>query len=251
MEKSLLRDMLFQKYFECADGVLVSDLLDKLSYIPETWKKLHLLCQNGIKHFHPFGALYSCRLINHNQKKYLILKIGSWNYVIIDIENKENITEEQFKDDFNEDFFVEYFDERKEDDESLYSVLYNISKYNGDIEELLSFYIENENILCLSSELSYKFKIDIAVTRFYVDFANSRANMTFLTPDQFLYEHLFLNYDLTPSSMQDAIEKIGIEKMYEIFDKIKDIRIPRECIPNDLYQEYLNQCNKKYKTRNI
>jgi len=252
MEKSLLRDMLFQKYFECVDGILVSDLLDKLSYIPETWKKLHLLCQNKIKHFHSFSALYACKLVEYNKKKYLILKIRCWNYVIIDIERRENITEEEFINDFNEDFFVKYFDERKEDDESLYSVLYNISKYNGDIEELLNFYIENQNVLCLSSELSYKFRIDNAVTSFYVDFANARANMIFQTPDQFLYEHLFLNYDLTPSSMQDAIEKMGIEKMYEIFDKIKDIRIPEECIPNDLYLEYLNQCNisankKRYK----
>lgn len=31
--------------------------------------------------------------------------------------------------------------------------------------------------------------------------------------------------------------------MREIFGKIKDIRIPIECIPSDLYQQYLIQCN--------
>lgn len=251
MDKSLLRDKLFQKYFECTDGILISDLVDKLSYIPLIWSKLHLLCQINIKYFHPFSLLYGCKLIEYNKKKYLILKIGCWNYVIIDIKTKKNITNEEFESDFNEDFFVNNFGERRENDENMYYILYDISKYNGDIDELLDFYIENENILNLSSELSYEFNVDGAITSLDIDFINAKAIMTFLTRDQLLYEHLFLNYDLTPSLMQDAHEKMGIEKMNEIFNKIKEMRIPIEWIPNDLYLEYLNQCNKKVYTRNI
>ena len=251
MNKMLLRDRLFQKYFECDDGILISDLLDKLSYIPIVWMKLKQFCQANIKHFDHFSTLGACKIIEHNTNKFLILKLSCWRYVIIDIEKKENITKELFKNEFNEDFFVDNFDERKEEGKNLYDLLYRVSKYTGDIDELLNFYIENENILNLSAELNYKFNIDDAVTNFYVDFVNSRANIVFLTPDQFLYEHLFLNYDLTPWSLQDAGEKMGMDKMNEIFSKIKDIRIPVECIPSDLYQEYLNQYTKKTYTKKI
>ena len=34
MEKTELRNQLFNKYFDIEDGVLVTDLVDKLSFIP-------------------------------------------------------------------------------------------------------------------------------------------------------------------------------------------------------------------------
>ena len=63
-----------------------------------------------------------------------------------------------------------------------------------------------------------------------------------------MYEQLFLNYDLTPFSMQDAIHKMGIDKMNEIFSRVNGISIPIECISSDLYEIYLN--NKKLKMKN-
>jgi len=43
--------------------------------------------------------------------------------------------------------------------------------------------------------------------------------------------------------MQDAQNKIGLEKMQEMFERIKDIKIPKEVIPYDLYQQFLIQSN--------
>ena len=88
-----------------------------------------------------------------------------------------------------------------------------------------------------------KLEVESAWTWFYIDFVNAHIQLGFQTPNQNLYEQLFLNYDLTPYGMQDAQQKMGIEKMKEIFSKIKDIKIPKECIPDDLYQQYLAQVN--------
>ena len=105
--------------------------------------------------------------------------------------------------------------------------------------------MENRNLLELSTELHYRLDIDEAWTFFFIDFANAEAQMGFQTPDQFLYEQLFLKYDLTPLRMQDAQEKIGITRMQEMFEKIKDLKIPIEVIPKDLYQQFLKQCNTR------
>lgn len=245
MEKTQLRNKLFNKYFEIEEGIPVIDLTGKLDFISEVWKKLRLLCMTNIRHFHPYNPIYSCKIVEHNKKKYFILKIGFWEYCIIDIEKKENITIEQFKNDFNENFFVNNFDEQRDECENIYSSSYRITKYTGDIEELLKFYIENQNVLSLTSEIYYEFKIENAVTNFRIDFMNANAVMSFETPDQFLYEHLFLKYDLTPSPMQDAHDKIGIERMKEMFSVIQNIKIPFEFIPDDLYQQYLIQSNKE------
>lgn len=78
-----------------------------------------------------------------------------------------------------------------------------------------------------------------------MDFASSNVQMGFQTPDQALYEQFFFRYDLTPSKLQDVQNKnkINIDKIQEIFSKVKDISLPVECIPNDLYEQYLMKYN--------
>lgn len=245
MKKGELRNQLFNKYFDIEDGILATDLVDKLSFIPELWKKLHLLCENNIEYFDALSTLEKIKVISYKQKKCLILKLRMFQYVIIDIDKNENITEEEFKEKFDEDFFVNNFDEIKPEDNKTLFNLYHINKYNGDVQELIDFYVENHSLLELSTELHYRLNIEEAWTYFFIDFVNAEVQMGFQTPDQFLYEQLFLRYDLTPSRSQDAQEKIGVSRMQEMFEKIKDLRIPIEVIPNDLYQQFLNQCNTR------
>ena len=126
-------------------------------------------------------------------------------------------------------------------------MFYDIEKYDSNIEELLDFYMENEQVLNLSKKIHYVLKVDNAWTYFHIDFVNASGQLSFETRDQFLYEQLYLRYDLTPSKMQDAKNKIGLEKMQEMFQKIKEIKIPQEVIPNDLYKEYLIKCNEESK----
>ena len=38
--------------------------------------------------------------------------------------------------------------------------------------------------------------------------------------------------------MQDAQSRIGLEKMKEMFTRIKTIKIPLDVIPHDLYEQY-------------
>ena len=70
-----------------------------------------------------------------------------------------------------------------------------------------------------------------------IDLANGTAQLGFQTPYQFLYEQLFLKSDLTPSRMQDAISKIGMDKMREMFSRVKDIQLPEAVIPTIYYEQ--------------
>lgn len=234
MEKNEFRDALFKKYFEIENGILVSDLVDKLSFLVEIWNELRMLCKNNIEWF---SSLSKIKMLDYNNKKYLIIKLQLWNYVIIDIEKMENITEQEFKNNFSETFFVENFGEKAEGND-IFNKLYEINDYNGNIKELIDFYIKNEKWFSIASRIHYKIEYQNAWTYFNINFVNKSAQIGFETNDQFLYEQLYLNYDLTPSKMQDAQNKIGIEKMREMFNKIKDIKIPIEVIPNDLYEQY-------------
>lgn len=243
MEKEVLRDLLFQKYFQLEDGVSVKDLNDKLSFIPEVWGNLRTLCEKNMKRFDRFSSLEKIKMIEHNQKKYLILKLRMCRYLIIDLDRMESISREEFQNEFTEEFFINNFDESSVG-EDYFDFFYLLDKYQGDVRELLDFYIENLDVLNLSSRLYCKLNEQDAWTWLFIDYANASAQMGFQTPDQLLYEQLFLNYDLTPYGMQDAINKMGIDKMKEFFSKMSDIKIPVECIPADLYEQYLNRSYK-------
>ncbi len=236
MDKVLLRDTLFKKYFQIENGISVKELNEKLFFIPKTWNKLHTLCEKSIRRFDSFSTLEKFKLIEHNNKKYLILKLRIWKYVIIDVDEMRNISREDFGKLFDEQFFIDNFDERSE--REFFHDFYQIVKYQGDIQELLNFYLDNENIFNIPNQIHCKMNEKDAWTYLFIDLANASAQLGFQTPDQTLYEQLFLNYDLTPYGMQDAVNKMGKEKIEELFSKMKDIEIPIDCIPQELL-EYL------------
>jgi len=242
MDKDALRKELFQKYFQTANSILLSDLLSKLSFIPDTWEQMRALCTKNIDYFDSYSTLEKCKIVSYQSKNYLILKMRMWRYVIIDLDKKESITDNIF----DEMFFVNNFDELKEQDKHLYTSLYQIEKYEGDIQELVDFYIANQNILSLPTNLYYRLNIENACTWLYIDFINARMQLCFQSSDRVLYEQVFFEYDLNPSGMQDAIHKMGIETMQEIFKKIKYVSIPIDSIPSDLYQHYFVQSNDDF-----
>lgn len=247
MEKDALRNQLFAKYFEVDDGILATDFVTKLSFVREVWSNLHSLCRKNIEHFDFFSSLEKVRLIKHLNKNYLILKLNIWDYVIIDMERQENLNNDELFNLFDIQFFRKNFDET---DESLHK-FYRVERF-ANVPELIDFFTQNQDILSLSSTLHYELNIGEAYTYLSISFASGSAQMGFWTQDQFLYEHLHLNYNLTPSGMQDAHERIGRDRMLEMFKKIENLKIPREVIPSDLLQKYLEQCElEKHKLQKV
>jgi hypothetical protein len=45
--------------------------------------------------------------------------------------------------------------------------------------------------------------------------------------------------------MQDFIPKIGLEQCMDVMKRIKEIQIPKERIPSDLYEQYLIESKKE------
>lgn len=251
MDTDTLRNILFEKYFENKDGILVSDLVSGLSFIPELWKKLHKLCEENISRFRFFDSLEMIKIAEINSKWYLILKLRIGNYVIVDMLKMKNISKEQFLNDFNEEYFVSNFKERKLRTNNDFSDYYLLREFNNP-NVIVDFYNLNCNVLKLSTKLYYRIELGNAWTYFWIDFVNACAQLGFQTPDQFLYDHLFLNYDLTAARLQDAQSRVGLEKMNEIFERIKEIRIPEGIIPSDLLQQFLTQdTTQKIKSKTL
>lgn len=245
MSETELRNSLFKKYFEVEDGVLVTSLVNNLSFISELWKKLHILCEENIEYFDSYSSFDGLKFVAHKGKNYLIIKLRMFRYIIIDVDNNENISEDFFRNEFDEEFFITNFKERKLNYKDGFNRLYDLDTYKGDIQELINLCIEGQDIFNLTPTLNYRVGDEKAYSYFFIDFVNVSAQVGFQTPDQFLYEQLFLKYDLSPSKMQDAQSRIGVDRMKEMFSEIKKIKIPVKEIPNDLYNKYLEKDNEK------
>lgn len=236
-ERTKLRNQLFEKYFENQEGIELTTFVNRMSFITDTWKHLHKLLEENVRHYDSYSRLEMLKRIEHRGINYVIIKLDLWKYIIIDIDHNKVLEKEEIQSTFEERFFLIHFAEEKSSSED-YLDMYSFPKYQGNIQEFIAFYLKNQEILMLPTRIYYKLTIDEAWTYFSLNFASGKAQLGFQTPDQYLYEQLFFYSDLTPFGMQDAISRIGIEKMREMFERIKSIKIPKECIPTDIYEKF-------------
>ena len=232
--KNELRDELFNKYFENEEGVLLSDLVQILSPVTEKGKELRTILFENVKGFHPFSSIYQMKNIEQNDNSYLIIRCGAFFYLVIDLDKREVLDKETVKSIFNEDFFISNFAQVQEEKEyiknnGLDTLCYLSCK--GDISKVIDFYCLNKELFDNQERINYRLNVEEAVTQLTIDLINDSIQLNFDTPNQFLYEQVFFKGNLTPASLQDAYDKMGRERMLEIIDRVKDIRIPSGLVP--------------------
>lgn len=234
MDKNELRDRLFERYFECNDGVLITELMELSKPMVELYSQLKKILVEH-KTIKLFSNINQVKLINYNNKDYLFFKRSTGlGYLIIDIELNKTLNPEEVRNIFNEEIFIKEFNEESTGLKEEWTDLYHFLKYEGDVKSLIEFYNENKNMFDINTIIFNRLYVGEAWTWLWISLTSGQIQLSFQTEDQFLYECLFLNSDLTPSPMQDATEKMGKEKMLEIFERIKEIRIPNELIPTEL-----------------
>lgn len=238
VEKTKLRNRLFEKYFELSEGVVLADLMKKISFVTKKYQILHKMFEQNLDDYDLFSSNKMIKIVEYNGNNYLIVKVESlWSYLIVDLKTNQVLTFEDVQSKFNEEFFIDNFSEMKVIDGINYLDMYYFLTYKGNIQTLVDFCIENQKIFSMKSNIYYRLNIDNAWTYIYINLVNGEVQLGFETLDQFLYEQLFLKSDLTPCEMQDAQSKIGVEKMKEMFERIPDIKIPVACIPIEIFQK--------------
>ena len=225
MKRAELRNKLFAKYFKNEEGISLKEFLTELQPVIEKYQKLQaILLKNG-EDYKKFFKIKKIKKIFYQNKEYLIIKTRVSTYFIIDINNNKSLTEFEAKNIFAEEIFIDNFDEREG-----YYRFYTFLKYNGNVEELIRFYTDNEQYFSLNTIIRIRVEEDCAWSYISIDLAGDAVQLGFRTENQFLYESLFLDASLVPSPFQDAGQKLGVECMKEIFSKIGDIIIPQNII---------------------
>lgn len=118
MNKSKLRDELFNKYFENEEGVKLSDLVQILSPLTEKGKQLQKILFENIQGVYPFNPIYNIKCVEHDNNKYLLIRCGIWRYIVIDMIEQKTLDKVDVNIAFDEESFISYIiddEETKED----------------------------------------------------------------------------------------------------------------------------------------
>lgn len=234
--KTELRNNLFEKYFEVEDGILLSELVKSTSEITSTWDYLHKILEKSIKDYDHWSRLEDIKEIEYKNKKYLIIKIMMQKYIVIDLDTEKILSVEEIFNTLEQQLFIENFNEKKID-EKMYNRFYWFLSGKNE-KTIIDYYNKNKKILNYPTKIFYKIKTGDVYTFLSINL-NDGVQLSFQGKDQILYETLFINLDLTPSWMQDTKDRISIEKMREMFDRIPNIKIPKEYIPKEYFEDGL------------
>ncbi len=230
-----LRDNLFSEYFKDSTGIRLEDLMKSLKNVINVWRKAHKILEENVEYFDD-SSIIKLKAVNIKGKKFLVIKERVLNYLIIDLDNNTVLNKEEALLYFKENYLIENFGEVKSGSKDKFEALFSCLKYRGDIGKLIDFYVENAQILNAPSNITYRVKYHDGYSFLSIHLSDGGNVLAFRTYDQRLYEHLFFNNDLEPLGIQDAGQKMGYDKMKEMFSKIKDIRVPINLIPESLRQ---------------
>jgi len=236
MNKDKLGNQLFEMYFINQEGVGLSDLVNLIKPIKDIYDGLHIVLNKLYEYFDEDDYVDLVKIIEYNSVHYLFVKLSIYEYIVIDLFNKKTLNKNEIFSLFDEEFFCNNLNERRIKEKSNYIRFYEFMELTDNLFSIINYCLDNYEILELKNRIRYFLNISDAVTSININLVTGKIYLSFHTPDQFLYEHLWINPDLTPSNMQDAISKIGINKMNEMFTRIKDIIIPYDVIPNEIYE---------------
>lgn len=233
-EKTKLREALFTFYFEEGeDRIPITSLLKQLNPIVEVWQNLRTLLEKNVTMYDWSSGLDLVKIISYQGNTYLFIKENMWSYIIININSKKVLTKEEVTFIFSKEFFVQNLEEEPTLNEDWLDWCYQCRNANKIVEYCLSY----EDILKLPNSIVCEYKIKDAITYLRIGLSDKSIQLGFQTPDQFLYEFLNLNFDLTPWGMQDAYHRLGIEKMKEMLAKVKEAKIPLSFVPQEFLEE--------------
>ncbi len=232
-EQTKIRTSLFAKYFEVEEGMELPKFFEKIEEIRNKWSEFHSIIRKNVPFYYKHDYLKMVKIISKENKSYLIIKLHSWDYLVIDLEMEKAIIKEEAKYIFDEEeFFIENFNERERNKNQY--LFFNSCKNS---KEIIDFYFQNETIFKLPTVIEYCLNVQEAYTGLHIDLVGNFTHLGFYAKRQGLKEQYFLDSNLCFVNDTDIQNRIGKTKMQEMLEQIKTIKIPYEVIPEYFKKE--------------
>lgn len=221
-----LQSKVFAKAFEqVEDGVSAKGVIASLERRRNVWKKFYSIVGKDIEPYNERFSIMDMGRIEYNNRMYLVLRYGLWDFIVIDIETMTCVSQEdgilmaqddvfdRFKGIHNED--IKYFTFDKLKKKTIKKVLDYYAEEQDVFEGQRKIYYEFYNKDGIRAGLIINFdKTDVMVS--INDLRDGRCNYIFLDSNLKVYG---------ASNLTGNKEEIG-----NMFDGTRDILLPSSLI---------------------
>lgn len=220
------QEELFELYFEEQDeSINIKDLIESMNDVYLVWQNLYNILNKGLEYFDEHSKVMQIRVIEQNNIKYLFIKIGIWDYLIIDLDNKKVVDNANSLFDLN--IFASYFDEEEKYDIERY---YSFETCNNEtVNKIINLFNDEQEILLKKNSIGYEIKHGISLTYINIDISKLDIVLGFVDFENGTKcNYIFINKDLIPTGVSNPNN--NKEKLFEIGKRVKDINIPKYII---------------------
>lgn len=226
---------LFELYFNNTEGITVSEIMNNMKNYSEIWQDFYKFLINSSLDFNMFDSIDKIKKIKYDNINYLIIKLGLFEYLCIDLDNKEVINYNNSLEPFNEEFFIKHFEEHKMENPEDFYYYSNMNK--KDVNELIEF-IDNNDILLEKNSFTYKIDIYNHTTFLFFNISKQTVSLYFGNKTMVgNVNYIFLDKNLNPVGVSNPTG--NMDDLKEMSLKVKDIIVPTSIIP-----EYILSKNK-------
>lgn len=190
------------EYFK-QSGIDLDQILENLKDNFKAWQEFKKTICHNIKYCYKYKTLVSLKKIDD---KYLIIKLHSWDYLIIDLELLKVLRKDEVIQVFNEDFFVCNFNEKKSN-----YIFINDCK---NVLEVVDAFYQYESFL--TSDVIFKYNVSDYNSNsiFVIDLINDCCYIDFYSEEMNVKERYYFTNNL-------KIVGLFNEKIFEKHDKYK------------------------------
>ena len=228
-----IQEQAYLQLFSNNDGLSSKELLIKLEDIRSIWRKLYSIIGNEIDPNNDRFSVMDISKVSCNNKVYLMLRIGLWEFIIIDINDMRCLSKEEVLATLNHELFDRF--NGLDDTDVEYFTFEKLKK--KPLKRVVDHFVEHENVLTSDKRLVYKFFQKDGMVGCYTiscdksdsmvsvnDYRNGRCNYIFLDSNLKVYGASNL------TGNKDCVAKL--------FDGSKDIIVP-ESILGDAHKEMI------------
>lgn len=240
------QEELFELYFkDCDEGVNLECFVNSLVDIKEKWQSLYQILADELEDFDNHSRVMDIKEIEYMNRNYLILKFFPFDYLIIDCLSEKVLFEEEVFKVFSQEFFINNFQEEYVKNHE--KVYYFLGCSDDFAKRVLNFYEHNKDVLTHDNNFYIEKRTDDnCVTSICVNLTNLEVTLGFNCFGEIgRCNYIFLDSNLeaygvsNPDGNMNSLKKMG--------DRVRDISIPRNKIPNyllsivDNYKQKENQ----------
>lgn len=231
-----IQEEAYLQLFSNTEGISSRELILGLVNVKSIWRNLYSIIGNEVDPNNDRFSVMDLSKVCTNDKVYLMLRIGLWEFIVIDINNMRCLSKDEVVASLNHELFDKFYGLDENDVE--YFTFEKLKK--KPLKKVVDHFVEHEEVLTSDKRISYKFYQKEGIVGCYTiscdksdsmvsinDYRNGRCNYIFLDSNLKVYG---------ASNLTGNKESVA-----SLFDGSRDIMVPDSIVSDIIKNNLVNK----------